>query len=346
VSSQTADERTARPRHAGATGRHGLLVVSDYVGQPAAGAAQLVRRAGLRPGLDRAYGYEAELLGSVVAQEPMGGSELARNAIVTLYVAAPGHADAADPDMGADAELEPSGAATKPAPRASQATRESEESERSAPATIEMPGPAAETAVSPPPIGAEQDARNPPTDTPGPDDQRRSEYAPPPEPDDYEPGPDDVFAVRPELPPWHRAYPRRPLSAIVLGPIGRARRHPMMTLACAVLLVWVMVAAAGALERSSTQSAAHRGVASYAGPTRLERAPGSRRAERTPKARRAKTGARRHRRAGAGRAERQRLTTAADAPVPSVEPGPRRPATAPETPTAGPAQSNGGPFSP
>jgi len=49
-----------------------------------------VRRAGLCPGLDRSFGCEAELIGLVVAQEPAAGSDLARNGMVTLYVAAPG----------------------------------------------------------------------------------------------------------------------------------------------------------------------------------------------------------------------------------------------------------------
>ncbi|HEU0251086.1 MAG TPA: PASTA domain-containing protein [Solirubrobacteraceae bacterium] len=68
----------------------GSQSVSDYVGQPASEAAQAVRRAGLRPGLDRSFGCPAELIGLVVAQEPTAGSDLARNGMVTLYVAAPG----------------------------------------------------------------------------------------------------------------------------------------------------------------------------------------------------------------------------------------------------------------
>jgi hypothetical protein len=58
--------------------------------QPAGDAAQGVRRSGLCPGLDRSFGCEAELIGLVVAQEPAAGSDLARNGMVTLYVAAPG----------------------------------------------------------------------------------------------------------------------------------------------------------------------------------------------------------------------------------------------------------------
>ncbi len=68
----------------------GRLSVGDYVGQRAASAAQAVRRAGLRPGLDRSFGCEPDLVGLIVAQEPAAGEEVARNAMVTLYVAAPG----------------------------------------------------------------------------------------------------------------------------------------------------------------------------------------------------------------------------------------------------------------
>jgi hypothetical protein len=84
-----ATDRTPPARRGSQLGR---LVVGDYVGQPAGEAAQAVRRAGLRPGLDRSFGLEAELLGTVVAQEPLAGDDLARNGMVTLYVAAPGMA--------------------------------------------------------------------------------------------------------------------------------------------------------------------------------------------------------------------------------------------------------------
>lgn len=68
----------------------GRQEIADYVGQQAGRAAQAVRRAGLRAGLDRAYGYNADSWGIVVAQEPQAGSQVARNTMVTLYVAAPG----------------------------------------------------------------------------------------------------------------------------------------------------------------------------------------------------------------------------------------------------------------
>jgi len=82
-------QRAKTARRGGPSGR---LVVGEYVGQAAGDAAQAVRRAGLKPGLDRSFGCEAELTGLVVAQEPVAGGDLARNGMVTLYVAAPGNA--------------------------------------------------------------------------------------------------------------------------------------------------------------------------------------------------------------------------------------------------------------
>jgi hypothetical protein len=81
----------ARAKTARRGGPSGRQAVGDYVGQPAGDAAQAVRRAGLRPGLDRSFGCAEELIGLVVAQEPTAGSDLARNGMVTLYVAAPGN---------------------------------------------------------------------------------------------------------------------------------------------------------------------------------------------------------------------------------------------------------------
>jgi hypothetical protein len=87
-------------------GPAGRLAVGEYVGHLAAQAAQAVRRAGLRPGLDRSFGCSPKLLGQVVAQEPPAGSELARNGLVTLYVAAPSVPQAEENDVG-DVEEHP-----------------------------------------------------------------------------------------------------------------------------------------------------------------------------------------------------------------------------------------------
>src|ERR1700683_4408612 len=90
ASSGRAVERSKSARRGGPSGRQ---AVGDYVGRPASDAAQAVRRAGLRPGLDRSFGCASELVGQVVEQEPTAGSDLTRNGLVTLYVAAPGVAE-------------------------------------------------------------------------------------------------------------------------------------------------------------------------------------------------------------------------------------------------------------
>src|SRR5271166_2053035 len=125
ASSGRVVERAKSTRRGGPSGRQ---AVGDYVGQPAGDAAQAVRRAGLRPGLDRSFGCAEELMGLVVAQEPEAGSSLARNGMVTLYVAARGsepvgdETDAAQVEGGgpetaalAQAEAEHAEAASAPA---------------------------------------------------------------------------------------------------------------------------------------------------------------------------------------------------------------------------------------
>jgi hypothetical protein len=77
------------PVHARTPRSVGLVEVADHVGQLAAEAVSAVRRAGLRPGLERSFGHGPELTGHVVAQQPPAGEELARNGVLTLCVAAP-----------------------------------------------------------------------------------------------------------------------------------------------------------------------------------------------------------------------------------------------------------------
>jgi hypothetical protein len=66
------------------------VTVAEHVGERASVAVQSVRRAGLKPALERSFGCEPEQIGGVIAQEPAAGSHLARNSMVTLYVGAPG----------------------------------------------------------------------------------------------------------------------------------------------------------------------------------------------------------------------------------------------------------------
>jgi len=86
------------------------------VGEPAGQAAQAVRRAGLRPGLDRSFGCAPELVGQVVAQEPPAGGELPRNGLVTLFVAAPGAGPQETVEPAANVTPRPS--EDEPSPRA------------------------------------------------------------------------------------------------------------------------------------------------------------------------------------------------------------------------------------
>jgi hypothetical protein len=81
-----AAERARATRRAGS---HGRILVGDWVGQRAADAALAVRRAGLRPALERSLGGQPELFGRVVTQKPPAGGYLVRNGSVSLYVAAP-----------------------------------------------------------------------------------------------------------------------------------------------------------------------------------------------------------------------------------------------------------------
>lgn len=97
----TTRQGTEGAQAAGKDGVAGRLTVGEYVGLLAAEAAQAVRRAGLRPGLERSFGCSPELFGRVVAQDPAAGSRLARNGLVTLYVAAPGASDHDDAPPGA-----------------------------------------------------------------------------------------------------------------------------------------------------------------------------------------------------------------------------------------------------
>ncbi len=96
----TSEQGVRRAYTPGKGGLAGRLTVGEYVGQVAAEAAQAVRRAGLRPGLDRSFGCSPDLFGQVVAQDPPAGSELARNGLVTLYVAAPSVVQAEENGIG------------------------------------------------------------------------------------------------------------------------------------------------------------------------------------------------------------------------------------------------------
>ncbi|MFI4984905.1 MAG: PASTA domain-containing protein [Solirubrobacterales bacterium] len=357
-----------RAKRGGAGGRQ---LVGEYVGEPAGQAAQAVRRAGLRPGLDRSFGCETELVGRVVAQDPPAGSELARNGLVTLYVAAPG----ADPDDAIDrppAALErtpPEADVEQPEPR----TRRRRKRGRAGDERRTFPPP---PAPAPPPgrprgpvdaagaaIEITEDLRAParagvgvaaeveaPAEGALGDEEARDEqfviYA------------DDVFAGRAE-PAWRRVYPRgRGSSAGGEGLRswfgGRSR---LLKAALALLVAWIVVALASALAGSSTSrhraSAVARPAArvpDHASPRGLVRASRPNRAPARGKAqaleRRARVVTRRRSRSAAASGSGAGPERAsARPPRPSQAAAqPPTPASAPTAPA--PEQTRGGLFSP
>jgi hypothetical protein len=288
-----------RGRTARQAGLSGFVTVGEYVGEVAADAAQAVRRAGLRPGLDRSFGCERDLIGLVVAQDPVTGGELVRNGMVTLYVAAPGNAPvdgpAEDtPGISDDALPLPDDAAAALNPAQGDATalcargearrarkpglaRQSTLEFGQAPEPVPRVGSRAARTVSP-----ERDWSTP-TDTyttttrdgGGDISGGRSREGDLYEPDTRELAREevaranDLFAGETDLTtPWRRTYPRRDCKAIVLGGIGgvraslAARPRVVQTVGVilAVLVVLVLIAILGAHPaRTTTRSVTSHG---------------------------------------------------------------------------------------
>jgi hypothetical protein len=370
-----ASARAAKPHRGGPSGR---LTVGEYVGQPAGEAAQAVRRAGLRPGLDRSFGGEPELVGQVVAQEPCAGSDLARNGLVTLYVAAPGVAhpdDAATEKQPASEQpaavvSAPAAARDEPSPPIARARRRRKP--RRAPRTPLV----FETPQAPMSPAAGEHSREAPAQDADPDPTQEwenatlvaSASAESEEPADELAGEDfvvvadDLFAGRASgaLPAWRRVYPR-PSSRRLRA---RLARHPWLAGTAGVMLaVWIVLGVASLLagHPSSARSASFvHGAAKAAGAQATHASGGS--AAGRPKVHRARSvnGARRRgaaptlvpraRPAGAAAAS----LSAASAPPPTApaqvapvtvsarsSPGPVSPPAAPT-----PEPSRGGLFSP
>jgi PASTA domain len=72
------------------------VTVEDYDHQSAADAAIALRRAGLRPALERTFHWGEDTHGLVVAQEPAAGNEVPLDSTVLLFVSAPGERAEAD----------------------------------------------------------------------------------------------------------------------------------------------------------------------------------------------------------------------------------------------------------
>jgi len=247
--SNTSATRPREPERARAAPRGssgGRLLVGEYVGQAAGEAAQAVRRAGLRPSLDRSFGYAPDLVGSVVAQEPPAGSDLGRNGLVTLYVAAPGLA-APDGDGGdglpelrdpvADA-LPP--AAASPSPRVEPRARRPRKPGRAAraPHVFETPLAPVPPVFQPATETLERDAEadwaedwecgsSAPSWGQQPRDEIPDELAVEQFMDEeFVVHVDDLFAGRVggSPPAWRRLYPRRPPRGLRAGLRARRRR--------------------------------------------------------------------------------------------------------------------------
>jgi hypothetical protein len=263
-------------------------VVGDYVGQAAGDAAQAVRRAGLRPGLDRSFGCEAGLIGLIVAQEPAAGGELARNAMVTLYVAAPGNAPV-DEDTDAPEALGEPPVSALAAPARAERADVAQADAPSAPAGARrrkprlaghaaqlfdpppapvLPGPGAAGEAPAAPVARVPSAQTwgSPGDSDAPDggepfegvlDERGEDEL---SHDEFVVHMDDVFAGRAGgLLAWRRVYPRRRTAGTPGGVRAWLAQHPRLVKAVgAGLAVWAVVGLAAALdghhERTPTAS--------------------------------------------------------------------------------------------
>ena len=312
ASTGRAVERSKSARRSGPSGRQ---AVGDYVGQPAGDAAQAVRRAGLRPGLDRSFGCAEELIGLVVAQEPTASSSMARNGMVTLYVAAPGSepidegTDAARVESGglepvalASVEAEQADAASAPAPLR---RRKRGRARRAAPVVDAPPAPAPADrawASEVPTVVLAQPAVEPP-----------SEWQPEPGGPDGEPLDDeaaeelgekaaadeefvvhveDVLAGRSGPVTWRGVYPRpRALRELGAGRSVRGwlREHRLAgTAVGAAILLWAIVGFASALDGQHSHTPAATAVTRSERPATRHRTQASKRApapsSRTPRA--------------------------------------------------------------
>lgn len=359
-----------RGRAPGRGGPAGALVLGDYVGQSAAHAAQAVRRAGLRPGLDRSFGCDPDLTGTVVAQDPPAGSDLARNAMVTLYVAAPGPTPAqetAESDIQSDDQsVAPLGAADAVppkdvAPQAHSGTRRPRKP-RLAAATTRTLDPPPEPITTPHQIldgpiapGWGLRAGDEELSSPALEEAAFDDTHPKRPHDELAVHPEEIFAARTgEIPPWRRVYPRRPIATVLRRPLAWVMSHPVLaTTAGAMLAVWIAVAVAGGLGAHPGHTPGAAVISQREPGIRVEQAPGERtpvRARRRPsrsdgstKDRTRRRRARRSRRS-ASRGARV-AAEAAGASTPSLTSSPR-PAAAGRTPAPGSEPTRGGVFSP
>jgi hypothetical protein len=345
----------ARSRSRAALGR---VRVGDYVGSAAAQAAQAVRRAGLRPGLERQFRCETELIGCVVAQDPPANEELARNAMVTLYVAAPeapqtqarassdGLPQSERPRAPERVEPEPVPAVDvnrRHKKRRCSTTREPPHDPPPTPSPRPRSSPVAQQSVTY--TTPHQSEIDPTTeelataDPPAPENGHRALGLPA----ELE----DLFAAGPEaVPPWRRSYPRRPARARVWHALTYAARHPFATAMLAVLaVVWLTVALIGTEAHRSGRTAAP--IASVAAAPRQPSAHGRATPEQVRHTGRALIPRRPRRPTRTHRIRRPRPAPARVAST-GIAPAPAVASSAPPNRVVIPVQeqTHGGPFSP
>jgi hypothetical protein len=80
-------------------------IVADYLGREASEAAREIRRSGLRPVLERSFGWTPELCGQVVEQQPSAHQRVGADLTVRLGVAAPGAAPAQRTGVNASCDI-------------------------------------------------------------------------------------------------------------------------------------------------------------------------------------------------------------------------------------------------
>jgi hypothetical protein len=257
VTSTQVAERAPKSRRGGPSR---LQTVGDYSGQPAGEAAQAVRRAGLKPGLERSFGFAPELRGQIVAQVPAAGGELARNGLVTLYVAAPGSGQSGEQDAAVSrAGEQPEGEASvgrraraEPASDGAGAAPRRRKPGRSPGAR----GPAFDALSPRRPAGAQatKSIAGPESDDErawsatdrAPLDAQHGETERDLASEEYVVNADELFVGRASAnaPAWRQAYLRRRR-----GVRARLAEHRRLSVAALVLLlsVWLVVAGATAL---------------------------------------------------------------------------------------------------
>ena len=311
-----------RPRQNGARRGPARLTVGEHVGHPAGDAAQAVRRAGMRPALDRSFGYPSAETGLVVEQDPAAGTEVARNAMVTLYVAAPA------PGAPADSPAEENAAEEIPG---EPAVEEGEADNASETGTLPSDGGAEQS--RPRRVNAEQRvARDAAEDLAPAGDVAET----PTEANDWAP-PEfaDPFRHRADGSPLlRRVYPRRPVALALRHAVKQVWRYRFPALA--VLLLAAVLTAHTTASRPHRRAEMTREAAPAPAIPQLARTrPHRRRAASVPRTVAPRTG--RPRPASARKAARTSVAVAA-APDPA-------PASAPAATQATP-EAAGGPFSP